>query len=145
MVAGLSSARASVLRSALLFSPFLAVSAFALALIIGDVISDGFDGGHVVGLGIFGCVTLLLGYQVVQSLRDLFANSVETVGVVERLWSRNEFLLFRNGYIFVKNNVFRVEPEQYIDINLGDTVRVIHFPHTATVESVEVVEQAEAS
>ena len=145
MAAGLSSARTSVLRSALLFSPFLAVSGFALALIIGDVINDGFDAGHIVGLALFGFVTLLLAYQVVQSVRDLFASPVETVGVVERQWSRSEFFLFRNGYIFVKNNVFRVKPEEYIDIKLGDAVRVVHFPHTSAVESVEVVEQAGTS
>ena len=145
MAAGLSSARTSVLRSALLFSPFLAVSAFALALISGDVINGGLDAGHIVGLALFGFVTLLLAYQVVQSVRDLFASPVETVGVVERQWSHNEFFLFRNGYIFVKNNVFRVKPEAYIDIKLGDAVRVVHSPHTSAVESVEVVEQAGTS
>lgn len=145
MVAGLSSARTSVLRSTLLFSPFLAVSAFALSYIIGDVIHDGATAGRIVGLVLTGVITLLLVYQVVQSIRDLFAEHVETVGVVERQWSRNEFLLFRNSYIFVKNDVFRVEQEEYIEIKLGDTVRVVHFPHTAAVESVEVVERAGAS
>jgi xanthosine utilization system XapX-like protein len=145
MVAGLSSARTSVLRSALLFLPFLAVSAFGLAFIIGDVVSAGFDAGHVVGICLVGFVTLLLGYQVVQSIRDLFSSCVETVGAVERQWSRNEFILFRNGYIFVRNNVFRLTPDEYINVKLGDTVRVVHYPHTATVESVEVVERAKAS
>ena len=145
MAAGLSSARMSVLRGALLFAPFLAVSAFALAFIVGDVIGKGFDAGRIVGLVLVGFVTLLLAYQVVQSVRDLFASSVETVGVVERQWSRREFFLFRNGYIFVKNNVFRIEPEEYIGIKLGDAVRVVHSPHTSTVESVEVVEQAGTS
>jgi len=145
MAAASSSARASVFRSALLFSPFLALSAFGLAFIIGDVVNGGIDAGHVVGIIIFGLVTLLLGYQVVQSIRDLFSRCVETVGVVERQWSRNEFMLFRNGYIFVGNNVFRLEPEEYIDIKLGDTVRVVHYPHTATVEAVEVVERTKAS
>lgn len=144
MAAGLSSARASVLRSALLFSPFLAVSASALAFIIGDVVNDGFNAGHVVGIFLVGFVTLLLGHQVVQSIRDLFSRCVETVGVVERQWSRNEFLLFRNGYIFVGRNVFRLTPDEYINVELGDTVRVVHYPHTATVEEVEVVERAKA-
>jgi len=145
MVAGLSSARTSVLRSALLFSPFLAVSAFALSYIIADVVHDGATAGRIVGLVLVGFVTLLLVYQVVQSIRDLFGTQVETVGVVERQWSRNELFLFRNSYIFVKSDVFRVEQEEYIEIKLGDTVRVVHFPHTATVESVEVVTRAGAS
>ena len=145
MAGGLSSARAAVLRSALLFSPFLAVSAFALSFIATDVIHDGLTAGRTVGLALVGFVTLLLAYQVVQSIRDLFASRVETVGVVERQWSRSEIFLFRNSYIFVKNNVFRLEAAKYIDIKLGDTVRVVHYPHTATVESVELVERAGAS
>ncbi len=144
MAAGLSSARASVLRSALLFSPFLAVSAFALAFITGDAVSTGFDTGHVVGIVLFGFGTLLLGDQVIRSARDMFSRCVEAVGVVERQWSRNEFLLFRNGYIFVGANVFRLTPNEYINVKLGDTVRVVHYPHTSTVESVEVVERATA-
>jgi hypothetical protein len=53
-------------------------------------------------------------------------------------------MLFRNGYIFVGRNVFRLEPEEYIGIKLGDTVRVVHYPHTATVASVEVAERGKA-
>jgi hypothetical protein len=90
-------------------------------------------------------MTLLLGYQVVQSLRDLASKTVETVGQVDRLWSRNEFMLFRNTYIFVEGNVFRLAPEEQAGVKLGDTVRVVHYPHTSTVQSVERVEPADAS
>jgi hypothetical protein len=135
----MSQARGSVLRSTLLFSPFLAVSVFALSYIVGEAVTDGFSTGRAIGIVLVGFMALLLGYQVLQSIRDLFAAAVETVGVVERQWSRNEFMLFRNSYIFVGNNVFRLLPEEYIDIKLGDTVRVVHYPHTATVVSVEVV------
>ncbi len=127
-----------------MFSPFLAVSTLLLVFIIEDVVSDGFDLGHAVGICLAGFATLLLGHQMVQSVRDLFSKSVETVGVVERQWSRNEFMLFRNGYIFVGRNVFRLKPEEYVEIKLGDTVRVVHYPHTSMVESVEVVERAKA-
>ena len=145
MAEGSSSARASILRSALLFSPFLAVSAFALALIIGDVVNGEAGVGHGVGVFLVGLMTLLLVYQVVQSIRDLFSRCVETVGVVERQWSRKEFMLFRNGYIFIGRNVFRLEMEEYVDIKQGDTVRVVHYPHTLTVDTVEVVERAKPS
>jgi hypothetical protein len=136
-----SSARLSVLRSALLFSPFFALSAFALGLIITDGLGDGFETGNIVGGVLFGFVTLLLGFQVVQAIRDLFSRTTETIGIVERRWSRNEFLLFRNGYIFVQNNVFRLDPETFIDVALGSRVRVVHYPHTATVESLEILSE----
>lgn len=140
-----SSVRGPVLRSAIVFSPFCALSLFGLAYIVADVVADGFDVGHVVGIVIVGFMAFLLSFQVIQSIRDFFAATVETVGVVERQWSRHEFMLFRNGYIFVKNDVYRLDPVEYAGIKLGDTVRVTHSPHTATVERVEVVQRAERS
>jgi len=137
-----ASARAAVLRSALLFSPFLLVTLGALAFIVRDVAVEGSSGGRIVGLVLVGSVAALLGYQVVQSVRDLFASPVETTGLVERLWSRNDFFLFRNTYLFVERNVFRLEPEQALEVELGATVRVVHYPHTSTVERIEVVSRS---
>ena len=142
MAVSSASARASVLRSALLFSPFLLVTLGAMAFIVRDVAVEGSSGGRIVGLVLVGSVAALLGYQVVQSVRDLFASPVETTGLVERLWSRNDFFLFRNTYVFVERNVFRLEPEQALEVELGDTVRVVHYPHTSTVERIEVVSRA---
>ncbi|OGO53303.1 MAG: hypothetical protein A2148_09315 [Chloroflexi bacterium RBG_16_68_14] len=142
MAATRPSARATVLRSALLFSPFLAVTLAAFAFILQDTTEEGMSGGSIVGLVLVGLVALLLAYQVVQSLRDLFSQPVQTTGLVERRWSRNDFFLFRNDYVFVEGNVFRLQPEQFVEVDLGDIVRVAHYPHTATVETIEVVERA---
>jgi hypothetical protein len=133
----------AVLRTALLFTPFLGVTLVALAFILRDTMDEGGSAGRVVGLVLVGSVTLLLTYQVVQSVRDLFSRPVETTGLVERRWSRNDFFLFRNSYIFVGRDVFRLAPEEFVEVDLGDTVRVRHYPHTSTVEAVEVVERAE--
>jgi xanthosine utilization system XapX-like protein len=134
----------AVLRSALLFSPFLALALTGLTFLVLEAMDEGFGAGQVVAITILGFVSLLFGYQVVQSVRDLFSGVVETTGVVERRWSHNDFLLFRNSYIFVARNVFRLEPEQYIEVALGDTVRVVHFPHTSMVEALELVERGGA-
>ena len=142
MTASHPSARGAVLRSALIYTPFLAVTLTALGFILVDTASDGVSGGRVIGSVLVGVVALLLVYQVVQSLRDLFSQPVETVGLVERRWSRHDFFLFRNDYLFVQRNVYRVEPEQFIEVDLGDTVRIRHYPHTGTVETVEVVARA---
>ncbi len=142
MPATSSSARAAVLRSALLFTPFLAVVLVALVFIARETVNEGTSAGRVVGLVLVGSVALLLAYQVVQSVRDLFAQPVETTGLVERRWSRADFFLFRNSYIFVGRDVFRLEPEEFVQVDLGDTVRVLHYPHTSTVEAIEVVQRA---
>lgn len=139
MQASHPSARGEVFRSALLFSPFLAVTLLALGLIVREIAGSGASAGSIVGLVLVGGVALLLGYQVVQSLRDLVSRPVETAGLVERLWSRNEFLLFRNTYVFVEKNVFRVPVQHLLDIERGDLVRIVHYPHTGTVELIEKV------
>ena len=143
MAASGSSARGSVLRSALLLAPFLAIALVALVFLARATADEGVSAGRVVGLVLVGLVTLLIGYQVIQSVRDLFSQAIETVGVVERRWSRNDFFLFRNTYIFLGRDVYRLAPEQSLDIDLGDTVRVRHFPHTSTVEDIELVARAE--
>jgi hypothetical protein len=141
MAAAQSSARAAVLRTALLFTPFFALALLGFAVFARDAAQQGLSAGRVVGLVLVGLVVLLLGYQVVQSVRDLFSGLVETVGLVERQWSRNEFLLFRNTYIFVGKDVYRLSPEQGIEAERGKMVRIVHLPHTSTVETIEVVRQ----
>ena len=136
------SARATVLRGALLFTPFLAVALGALVFIVRDVAEDGASAGGIIGFVLVSSVALLLGYQVVQSVRDMFSETVETTGVVERKWSRSDFMVFRNTYIFVGRDVFRLEPELALNVELGTTVRVVHYPHTSTVEEIEVLAQA---
>jgi hypothetical protein len=132
---------ASVVRSALLFTPFFGVSLLLFLYMGNDARSGGVGTGTVVGLLITGGVALLLGYQALQSLRDIFADLVETEGRVERRWSRNEFFVVRNDYVLVDGNVFRIEPERALQIEPGDRVRVVHFPHTATVETIDVVQR----
>jgi len=137
-----SSAGRAVLRSLLLFTPLLAVALVVLGFIVFDIATEGASGGNIAVLVFVGFVSALLLYQVVQSLRDVFSNLMETTGLVERSWSRNDLLLFRSQYLFLNRTVFRVGPEQALDVQLGDTVRIVHYPHTGAVESVEVTERA---
>lgn len=132
---------AGVLRSALLFSPFFVVALVVMGIIVREIASEGMSGGRLIGIVLVGLMALLLGYQILQSVRDLFAGLVETTGLVERRWSRSDFFLFRNDYIFVHKNVYRLHPEQYVEVGLGDTVRIVHFPHTSAVEAIEVLKR----
>ena len=136
------SARGTVLRSALIFTPFLAVTLGFVGVIVQAMVDDGVSTGRVIGLILVGSVAVLLAFQLVQSLRDLFSQPVETIGLVERRWSRRDFFLFRNDYLFVGRIVYRVQPEEFLEAGLGDTVRIMHYPHTSAVASVEVLERA---
>ena len=142
MAGARSSAWWAVLRSVLVFAPVLAVALVALGFVVQEMADKGSSGGRVVALVLIGSVALLLGYQVVQSLRDLFSRTVETVGVVDRCWTKNEFFLFRNTYIFVGRDVYRLSPEHAVTVASGDSVRIVHYPHTGAVETIEVVARA---
>ena len=142
MAAERPSAWASILRSALLLTPFLVMTLTALGFILQDTVSSGVTAGRIVGLVLVGFVALLLAFQVTQSLRDLFAEPVETTGLVERRWSRSDLFLFRNDYLFVQRDVFRVRPEDVLEVHLGDTVKIRHYPHTSAVAAVEVISRA---
>ena len=138
MIASHPTARTALVRSVLLFLPFLAIVLAAFfALIAGGV-----HGGAIIGVVVVALVALLLAYQIVQSLRDLVTQPVETEGLVERRWNRNEFFIFRNTYIFVHGDVYRLSPEQELEVEIGNMVRVRHYPHTGTVEALEVMQPA---
>ena len=134
-----SKARASVVRSIILFTPFLVITLFGLGFFGNTVADEGLSGGGVVMLVIVSLVALLLAYQVIQSLRDAFASPVETIGEVDRSWTRKDMFLFKNSYVFVGPEVFRVPPEQHLDLSPGDTVKIVHLPHTGAVETIELV------
>lgn len=132
-----SVARAGVVRSIILFAPFLAITLFAWGYLLWRLVDRGVSGGAVAGFVLVSLVALLLAYQVVQSVRDAFAELTETVGEVERSWTRNDMFLFRNSYVFVGREVYRVPPGQYVELNPGDRVRITHLPHTGAVETLE--------
>ena len=136
------SARASVIWSAVLYTPFFLAALAGEGVLIWSL-ADHFEGGAVAGMVVAGVVALLTGYQSIQALRDLFTKPVETRGVVERKWSRSDFFVARSHYLMVKRNVFRIEPLEFIEVELGHTVSVIHYPHTGTVESLTVEERGE--
>lgn len=138
MIASNPPARTVLVRSVLLFLPFLAIVLVALVTLV----RGGVSGGAIIGVVVVSLVTLLLGYQIVQSLRDLAGHPIETEGVVERHWNRNEFFVFRNTYIFVEGDVYRLSPEQELHVEIGHRVRVRHYQHTGTVEAIEVLQTA---
>jgi hypothetical protein len=82
-------------------------------------------------------VTFLFGYQSIQSLRDLRSDpSVVTGGIVRR-WTKRDGFIVKSHYINVERTIFRIPVESYMDLKVNDTVRVVAYPHTGTVLSVE--------
>ncbi len=130
--------RDNVRRSALLFTPFF-LAAAALEAYLAVEFAAGPRPGAIVGLVIVGVVTLLLGFESIQSVRDLVAQPVEIEDQISRKWSRTDAIFFQNWYVMVGGKVFRIEKIESDEVEEGDTARVRYYPHTMTVDDFERV------
>ena len=142
------SARASVIRTAIIYTPLFILTLLAALLILFGV----WDGGIVL-LVIALVLAVLFGYQCIQSLRDLRAEMRTTRGPVARVWSKMDLLVTRSYYLSINRGIYRVPFQAYYDLReevkrlraagLADDyaieVEIVHYPHTGTVESVQQV------
>ena len=86
---------------------------------------------------IVGLFTIPLDMEAVAALRDLLAEPVVTEGRIDRKWSKARFAFFgRVHYILVGKDLFEVGPVAGMELQLGDQVRVEHWPHSHTLVSV---------
>lgn len=128
-----AAARSSLRNTALVYSLFLVVAIVVAVYIVVSAVS----GAAYVTLSFVVIVGLLLAYQVVQHLRDFGARLAESDGVVQRKFRRADLIIFMDSYyLTVAGTVFRLRPEDWIHIEEGERVKVVHFPHTLTVVSV---------
>lgn len=134
----------SILFSAVFFTP-LAVGGCALfAILMSSAVRDGAGGGDIFLLVIVGIVTVLLLFQSISALRDLRTEVTNSEGTVTHKWSRSDFILFGDS-CFIRvarpapqgDGIFKIDRFWWEQINDGDRVLVKHYPHTASVESVE--------
>jgi len=135
-----SPARRSIVRDTLIYTPLLLAILAAWGAALATAIKE-HGGGGIVLLVLLSLVALLIGFQSIQSLRDLWSQPIVTEGEVLRKWSRAELLLFRAHYLYVNRFVFRVTPLVYLQLRTGDVVAVRHYRHTATVVSIERVQR----
>jgi hypothetical protein len=149
-----SSARASVWRTAIFFTPLFVLSVIgALLILVGA-----WDGGIVL-LIILLLFSLLFGYQSIQSIRDLREEMQVTRGPVMRIWSKRDVFVAKSYYITVGRGIFKIPLPAYWDLRdeakrMRDAeleeeyrieVQVTHYPHTGTVQSVERLGQVRMS
>jgi hypothetical protein len=134
-----SAARASLFRSLLIYSALFVVA----ALVIGYILASGVQGAGYVSLSFSGIVGLLLAYQVWLHGRDLRSPLSESEGVVLRKWQRADLIIaWQSFYLQVDRAIFKLRPEDYILLDEGMYVKVVHFPRTLNVVSIHQVQRA---
>jgi hypothetical protein len=129
--------RAAVIRQALMMTP-IALLCLAGVVYAGLQISNG-DSGFFVLLTVSGVFTIVFGYLAVQSLRDLNAAPITTEGAITKKWSKASFIFFfmPNFYIACQGKIFSTSRRDHFGLIENDTVRVLHYPHSLTVELIE--------
>lgn len=128
-----ASVRASVRRGAILYALLFVADALVFYLILVNRQSP----GAFFSLFLVGAVGLLLGYQFVQYARDVGAPLAESEGIVTRKWQRAELLIaWQSYYVTIERTVFRVRPEDYLELTEGRLVKVVHLPHTLNIVSI---------
>ena len=135
MKEGISAARRHVIRDAIIYSPVFVFCLVVWVIVLVGVVFEK-DGRGIFLVLLLTIVVFLVGFQSIQSLRDLRSEPVTSEGPVLRRWRRAEFLLFPAYYIYVNRNVFKVPELLYNEIGDGDIVAVTHYPHTATVANI---------
>jgi len=81
--------------------------------------------------------TIPLDMEAVSAVRDLSAQPVVTEGRIDRKWSKARFAFFgRVHYLMVNRKLFEVGAVAGLELQLGDQVRVEHWPHSHILISV---------
>ncbi len=125
--------RGTVVRKALIHTP-PAVAALAALTAVTLAIQP-------VAMIIFGVFAFSFALQSVAALRDLRASPVTTRGEVRRAWSRARFLFIgRIHYFQVERRVFEVGALTHRELRSGDTVDIVHWPHTNTIVTLHLHE-----
>jgi hypothetical protein len=129
-------ARASLLRSFIIYTLLLAAD----TAVIWYVTVNRAGPGAFVTLSIVGVVGLLLAYQVVQHYRDLRTPLAESEGIIQRKWRNRDLIIaWDSFYVAVERTIFRIQPEDYTNIEEGMYVKVVHFPYTLNVVSIHEI------
>jgi hypothetical protein len=124
-------ARNSVIRSAAIWTPiFIASTALGVAFALIALDSP----GAWVSFAIAALIALLSGISALGALRDIYAEPIQTTGVIERKWRKSDALFFRGHYILCQKRVFRIPREVYDELpDVGAGVLLEHYPHTSAL------------
>jgi len=130
-------ARVSLRRSLFIYAALL----FAAVVVVTYIAANLASGFGYVTLSVVALVGVLIAYQVLQYIRDLNAPLAESDGIVQRKWKRADLIIALESFYLTVDRVadravFRVTAEDYVLVDEGMYVKVVHFPNTLTVVSL---------
>lgn len=138
-------ARFALWRSVIFYTPLGILSGLLLTYLIIERLRGGLYSSLILLLIVL-VMFIFASWQALDAIRDLLTQPMTTTGGVRRKWSRPLFLfLGRSFYIQVAKYVFSIDQLDWVGLKLGDTVTVVHYPHTWTVLDIQRAPQTSSS
>ncbi|MSQ42083.1 MAG: hypothetical protein EXR65_03490 [Dehalococcoidia bacterium] len=135
--------RAMVVRKVIFHAPAALVMLAFTVTAVGGLLAGNL--GALIGLVIAGGLTVMLGHEAVAALRDLRSSTITTRGRVARAWTTSRAAMFgREHHVLVEGRVFEVHLTSEDAVRLGDTVEVVHWPHSNVLVSMHLIERGPA-
>lgn len=130
--------RNGLLRTALLWMPFFAITAAAGILFFFDVLlNDGDRGGTWFLVVVLTLFAFLFGFQGWQAVFDLLGEPTEMEGLVTRRWAKSDSLVLKSHYARIDGKILRGGVLLMDPIREGDRVQVRYYPHSAVIVAIE--------
>lgn len=133
-----STARSRLLRSIIIWGPLFLLSLGAFLFWTFDrAFLGGDNGGTWFLVVVLSVLTLLFGFQAIQSALDYFGEPKTDLGYVTRRWARSDSLVVKTHYIRVGKQILRGDQVILDGIREGDYVEATFYPHSAVLLWVE--------
>lgn len=140
--------RGRLLRSTLLWGPPFLICAGAFVFFFIDRAFLGSENGSTWFLVIvLAVLSLLFGFQAIQSFMDFIGEPVTQTGLVTRRWARSDSFVIKSHYIRLEDSILRGDQFILDGIKEGDWVEATYYPKSAVliwVDKREAPPEAEA-
>jgi hypothetical protein len=130
--------RSRLLRSILIWGPPFLIALGAFVFFTYDrAVLGGENGGTWFLVIILGVLSLLFGFQAIQSLLDYVGKPVKLTGQVTRRWARSDSFVIKTHYIRVGKMILRGDQLVLDGIKEGDRVEATYYPKSAVLVWVD--------
>ena len=136
------SIRFGIVRSAILWSPFFLASFGALLFFLLDRLTGG-DRATIFLLVVLSILSLLFGFQAIQSILDLFGAPETKTGRVTRRWAKRDSMVMKTHYVRVGRTILRADEDLVMGIKEGDEVEVRYYRHSGVLLACKRLKAAE--
>lgn len=129
-----------IVRNVVIYGPVSAVILTLLFLAAGALFSGRV--GAILPAFVLAIVAFAVVYELVAALRDLRAEPVSVEGECARIWKKSKFMFFgRQDYLLIDRKVFEIGPLAATELEEGQKVSILHWPHTMRVITLERIRE----